>query len=89
MSKKRSFAESVHDVVRQIPSGRTMSYGDVAKRAGYPGAARAVGTLLSKNFDPSIPCHRVIRADGKLGHYNRGDDMKRELLAREEREAAT
>ena len=49
-----------------------MTYGEVAKRAGNPKAARAVGTLMSKNYDESVPCHRVVRADGKIGDYNRG-----------------
>jgi O-6-methylguanine DNA methyltransferase len=47
---------------------------------GNPNAVRAVGTALRKNYDPMIPCHRVIRSDGKLGRYNRGDERKRELL---------
>lgn len=60
-----------------------MTYGDVAKAAGSPGAARAVGTILSQNYDPSIPCHRVIRSDGHLGQYNRGTERKREILIQE------
>ena len=49
-----------------------MTYAEVARRAGSPGAARAVGSVMKKNFDPAIPCHRVIRSDGSLGQYNRG-----------------
>lgn len=79
-----NFADDVYEVVRQIPRGQTMSYGEVAAAAGYPGAARAVGTLMAKNHDPSVPCHRVIRADGSLGAYNRGGpDEKRRLLIKE------
>lgn len=79
-----SFAERVRDAVRQIPRGETRSYGEVARAIGYPGAARAVGTVMKNNFDPTVPCHRVIRADGKLGEYNRGgEESKRELLAQE------
>jgi O-6-methylguanine DNA methyltransferase len=60
-----------------------MTYGDVAYFAGSPGAFRAVGNILSKNYDPKIPCHRVIRADGKMGGYNRGIKRKSEILKRE------
>lgn len=49
-----------------------MTYGEVATKAGSPGAARAVGTIMKSNFDPLIPCHRVVRANGTLGGYNRG-----------------
>lgn len=60
-----------------------MTYGQVAKAAGSPRAARAVGTILSQNYDPTIPCHRVIRSDGRPGQYNRGSDRKREILIKE------
>jgi O-6-methylguanine DNA methyltransferase len=76
-----TFREKILDIVRKIPEGSVLSYVEVAKRAGYPGAARAVGTLMRKNFDPSVPCHRVIRADGRPGQYNRGgQEAKRKLL---------
>lgn len=78
-----NFSDDVYKVVRQIPKGTTMTYGEVADEAGHPGAARAVGTVLSKNFDPSIPCHRVIRSDGSLGQYNRGDERKQAILISE------
>ncbi|MBI2096502.1 MAG: MGMT family protein, partial [Candidatus Taylorbacteria bacterium] len=70
--KKSSFAKRVRDAVRQIPRGETKSYGEVALAIGYPGAARAVGTVMKNNYDPTVPCHRVIRADGSLGLFNRG-----------------
>jgi len=82
--KQDTFAEHVRDVVRQIPKGETRSYGEVARAIGHPGAARAVGTVMKNNFDPSVPCHRVIRADGRPGEYNRGGEAaKRALLERE------
>ena len=77
------FRTRVYEVVRQIPRGMVMTYGDVAKEAGSPGAARAVGTILSQNYDPAIPCHRVIRSDGRPGQYNRGAERKREILTQE------
>lgn len=79
----RSFTESVFDVVRRIPKGKTLSYAAVAQRAGSPRAFRAVGSILKKNFDPTIPCHRVIRSDGALGEYNRGREEKERKLRRE------
>ena len=82
--RKSSFGDRVRDAVRQIPKGETKSYGEVAKAIGYPGAARAVGTVMKNNYDPTVPCHRVIRSDGKLGGYNRGGvEMKRTLLKKE------
>lgn len=87
VSKKKGrsrFAEFVRDVVRNIPKGRVLSYGEVARQAGFPGAARAVGTVMRNNADPNIPCHRVIRADGIIGAYNRGGaSQKGRILAKE------
>jgi O-6-methylguanine DNA methyltransferase len=79
----KNFTERVRSVVRCIPRGRTLTYKEVAERAGRPYAFRAVGTILSKNYNPKIPCHRVIRSDGKPGNYNRGMMRKIELLRRE------
>jgi O-6-methylguanine DNA methyltransferase len=66
------FKEKVLGVVAKIPKGKTMSYKEVAWRAGSEGAARAVGTIMKGNHDPKIPCHRVIRSDGGMGGYNGG-----------------
>ena len=82
-NKEKSFKERVLDVVRKIPKGETITYKDVAMLAGSPNAFRAVGNIMSKNFDPTVPCHRVIRSDGKLGQYNRGDDNKEIILKKE------
>jgi len=87
MEKKEhssKFAERVLAVVRKIPRGSVLSYGEVAKRAGNAGAARAVGTLMKNNDDSSVPCHRVIKSDGTLGGYNRlGGKSKAERLKEE------
>jgi methylated-DNA-[protein]-cysteine S-methyltransferase len=80
---KQTFADRVRAVVRQIPKGKTMTYKEVAERAGSPGAFRAVGNILNKNYDPNIPCHRVVRSDGSIGGYNRGAKWKREILKME------
>ncbi len=77
------FQELVYALVKQIPKGKTLTYCEVAKKIGRPGSARAVGTALSKNFNPAIPCHRVIRSDGKMGGYNRGVIKKIALLKKE------
>jgi O-6-methylguanine DNA methyltransferase len=70
------FTHKVLSIVRKIPKGSVLTYQQVAAQAGSPGAARAVGSILKKNYDPAIPCHRVIRSDGIAGEYNRGRDEK-------------
>lgn len=83
---KRLFSERVYEIVAKIPRGKTMSYGEVAKKAGSPGAARAVGSLMARNYNPKIPCHRVVRGDGTIGNYNRGGPARKaELLLQEAR----
>ena len=82
-----TFAETVRQVVRSIPKGETRTYAQVAYAAGRPRAYRAVGSIMSKNYDSAIPCHRVIKSDGTPGNYNRGGPtekariLKREVLA--------
>jgi len=80
-----TFRWRVLNVVREIPRGSTLSYMEVAQRAGGNNAARAVGTIMKGNTDPNIPCHRVIRSDGKVGEYNRkgGEKAKLKRLKRE------
>ena len=68
----------------KIPRGKVMTYKQVAVRAGNTGAARAVGNLMKRNYNPKIPCHRVIRSDGKIGQYNRGGKERKMELLREE-----
>lgn len=87
--RRASFKEEVLRVVRDIPEGKTLTYKEVALRAGSPGAARAVGTIMANNSDKGVPCHRVIRSDGKAGGYNgirggrEGSKEKADLLKRE------
>lgn len=65
------FAREVYAIARKIPSGRTATYGELAGRAGSPGAARAVGQAMGKNPIPLIiPCHRVLAAGRKLGGFS-------------------
>ena len=84
-TKSKSFGQRVYEIVRKIPSGKTLTYAEVARRAGSPKAARAVGNILHGNRDPQVPCHRVIRSDGTMGGYNRGAERKRALLQSESR----
>ncbi len=79
------FARRVYEVVSKIPRGETRTYGEVAKAAGRPGAARAVGTIMSKNRDTKrVPCHRVIRADGTVGEYAFGGSKRKITLLKKE-----
>ncbi len=76
-----SFAEKVYQIVRRILRGKTLTYKEVAKLAGRPKAFRAVGNILNKNRDfKRVPCHRVVRSDGKIGGYALGTKKKKELL---------
>jgi AraC family transcriptional regulator of adaptative response/methylated-DNA-[protein]-cysteine methyltransferase len=80
----KSFTERVYDVVRKIPKGKTLTYGQVARAIGSPGASRAVGNALNKNRDTkNIPCHRVVRSDGSTGGYAFGAERKVALLKKE------
>lgn len=76
--------EQIKDIVRQIPKGSVMTYKEVAEGVGRPRAARAVANVMANNYDPTVPCHRVIRSDGTLGGYNRGGiSVKRRMLIEE------
>ena len=77
------FKDKVFAVVSKIPKGKTLTYKQVAKLAGSPNAYRAVGNIISKNYNPKIPCHRVVRSDGGMGGYNRGVENKIKLLKKE------
>lgn len=79
----KTFKEKVLEAVKKIPKGKTLTYKEVAKKAGSPNAYRAVGNIISKNFDPKIPCHRVIGSDHKIHGYNRGIKNKIKLLKKE------
>jgi methylated-DNA-[protein]-cysteine S-methyltransferase len=79
------FARRVLRAVAQIPYGATRTYGEIATRAGHPGAARAVGQIMARNPLPLvIPCHRVVAAGGRLGGFGGGLPLKRTLLALEQ-----
>ena len=82
-SEAGAFKARVLTVVRRIPSGRVATYGRVAELAGRPGAARAVGNIMSEGGRPDVPAHRVIAAGGRLGGYGGQEQLKRSLLMSE------
>ena len=80
------FQREVWRALREIPLGTTASYGEIARRVGRPGAARAVGDANRRNpVGIAIPCHRVIGGDGRLVGYAGGLERKRWLLDHEAR----
>jgi O-6-methylguanine DNA methyltransferase len=75
------FAKKVYKVVLSIPLGEVRSYKWVAKKTGSPRAWRAVGTVLKDNPYPLIiPCHRVVKSNGRLGGYAWGGKAKKALI---------
>ena len=79
-----AFQQRVWQALRQIPSGETTSYAQIAQRIGSPTSARAVaGACAANTLAVAIPCHRVVRSDGALSGYRWGVERKRELLSRE------
>ncbi|HMB72044.1 MAG TPA: methylated-DNA--[protein]-cysteine S-methyltransferase, partial [Gammaproteobacteria bacterium] len=78
------FQRRVWAALRKIPPGRTVSYAQLAERIGNPRASRAVGSANGRNpLCIVVPCHRVISADGTLGGFSAGLDVKRWLLRHE------
>jgi methylated-DNA-[protein]-cysteine S-methyltransferase len=75
------FHRSVVLALQRIPHGTLVTYGELARTAGSPGAARAVGNVTARNTTPIVvPCHRVIAAGGRIGGFSSGLEWKRELL---------
>ena len=78
-----SFFNRVLAIVKRIPPGRVATYGDVARLAGRPGAARAVGNVMREAHEPCVPYHRVIAAGGRVGGYGGHPGLKHSLLMAE------
>jgi methylated-DNA-protein-cysteine methyltransferase-like protein len=78
-----AFTRRVLAVARSIPPGRVATYGDIARLAGRPGAARAVGNIMRQGGQPGVPYHRVIAAGGRAGGYGGHEALKHDLLRRE------
>lgn len=80
-----SAAEKILAEIRAIPRGEVAAYGQVAQRAGLPGRARMVARLLAQSGDPTLPWHRVLRADGRSA-FPKGSPLFEEQLQRLRRE---
>lgn len=72
----------IYNLVKKIPKGKVSSYKSIAKVLGI-NSYRAIGKSLSKNYDSSIPCHRVIYSNGSISGYNRGINLKKQKLIQE------
>jgi len=78
------FQQKVWAACSRIPRGKVSAYSAIANAIGRPNAARAVGNALNKNpFAPRVPCHRVVRSDGRIGGFARGASAKKKLLEEE------
>lgn len=77
-------ADRVYKELCKVPKGKVTTYGDLAKAVGLKNGQRAIGKIMNKNPYPGIiPCHRVIRWDGRLGGYAYGEESKNMMLSRE------
>jgi methylated-DNA-[protein]-cysteine S-methyltransferase len=80
---KTPFVRRVLSLVSRIPPGRVVTYGDLARSAGRPGAARAAGNVMRAADIPGLPYHRVVAAGGRIGGYGGAPCLKATLLAAE------
>jgi methylated-DNA-[protein]-cysteine S-methyltransferase len=79
-----AFTQAAWKVMREVPAGQTLTYAELAARAGNPAAVRAAGSACARNLiAPIVPCHRIVRTGGALGGYYYGLPAKRWLLAHE------
>lgn len=82
--KLTMFTKAVLEATRKVPRGRVTTYREIARIIGRPKAGRAVGNALNKNpYAPTVPCHRVVKADGKIGGFNKGTKAKIRILESE------
>ena len=79
-----NFRDKVFKFIQKIPQGKVATYKSVARAIGSPRASRAVANALAGNFDPKVPCHRVVRSDGRVGGYNRGGVKVKQFLLKKE-----
>lgn len=77
------FQKKVFNAVKKISEGKVATYAQIAEIINKPKAARGVGNALNKNTDPEMPCHRVIRSDGKVGGFRKGARVKIKKLQKE------
>jgi len=84
LSNRTEFERAVLVATFKIPKGKVGTYKGIAKKIGRPRACRAVGNALHKNpLAPIVPCHRVVRSDGRFGGEKRGAESRRNLLEKE------
>jgi methylated-DNA-[protein]-cysteine S-methyltransferase len=88
LSELNPLQRSVLNAVASVPHGEVRSYGQIAAQVGHPRASRFVGTTLAQNrFPIFIPCHRIVRADGSIGGFQGGNDLKKRMLLLEKKKA--
>lgn len=76
--------EKVYKKLLEVPKGKVTTYGDLAKAIGLKNGQRVIGRIMNKNPYPVIvPCHRVIKSDGKIGGYAWGEKVKAKMLSNE------
>jgi len=76
--------QKVYKKLLEVPEGMITTYGDLAKSVGLKNGQRMIGRIMNKNaFPVIIPCHRVIKSDGKVGGYAYGEDVKINMLSKE------
>lgn len=76
--------KKIYKKLLEVPKGKITTYGELAKAVGLKNGQRAVGKIMNKNPYPVIiPCHRVIKSDGKIGGYAYGEEIKSDMLTRE------
>jgi len=74
----------VYKKLLQVPEGKITTYSDLAKAVGLKNGQRVIGTIMKKNpFPIIVPCHRVVKSNGKIGGYVYGERVKSQILARE------
>jgi methylated-DNA-[protein]-cysteine S-methyltransferase len=76
--------KKIYKKLLEVPKGKITTYGELAKAVGLKNGQRAVGKIMNKNPYPVIiPCHRVVKSDGKIGGYAYGEEIKFDMLTRE------
>ena len=79
-----TLSTKVYKKLLQVPRGKITTYGELAKAVGLKNGQRAVGTMMKKNpFPVIVPCHRVVKSDGKIGEYVYGVSVKSKMLTKE------
>ena len=76
--------KEIYKKLLEVPEGKITTYGELAKAVGFTNGQRAIGTIMNKNTYPVIiPCHRVVKSDGKVGGYAYGEEIKIKILKKE------